>query len=144
VAVLAVVAAAGVTASGADFTTAAASPGNSFSAAADFNTVAVAVTDPGAALHGTVTLQSTATSERGIASVRYQTSVAGANTWGDACLATTAPFACDWNSAGVADGMRDVRVPSTRPATSGPPPPWRRAASTTRCPRSRSAIPART
>jgi hypothetical protein len=107
---VALIAAAGFTASGADFTKATASPNNSFTAAADFNTVAIAVTDPGAALHGTVTLQSTATSERGIASVRYQTSPAGANTWTDACLATTAPFACDFNSAGVADGMRDLRA----------------------------------
>jgi hypothetical protein len=109
-ALVALIAAAGVTVSGADFVSGSASPNNSFSAAADFNTVAVTVTDPGAALHGTVTLQSTATSERGIASVRYQTSLAGANTWTDACLATTAPFSCDWDSAGVADGMRDLRA----------------------------------
>ncbi|HEX5620957.1 MAG TPA: Ig-like domain-containing protein [Solirubrobacteraceae bacterium] len=101
---------AGVTASGADFTHSSSSPGNSFVASTNFNTVAVTVTDPGAALHGTVTLQSTATSERGIASVRYQSSPAGAGTWTDACLATTAPFSCDWNSAGVADGMRDLRA----------------------------------
>jgi hypothetical protein len=101
---------AGVTASGADFTRTSASPGNSFAAAANFNTVAVTVTDPGAALSGTVTLQSTATSERGIASVRYQSAPAGTGTWSDACTATTAPFSCDWNSAGVADGMRDLRA----------------------------------
>ena len=101
---------AGVTASGADFTHSSASPGNTFAASTNFNTVAVTVTDPGAALHGTVTLQSTATSERGIASVKYQSAPAGTSTWTDACTATTAPFSCDWNTAGVADGMRDLRA----------------------------------
>ena len=110
VAVVGLLAGAGVTASGADFTRASASPGNTFASSTNFNTVAVTLTDPGAALHGNVTLQSTATSERGIASVRYQSSPAGAGTWTDACLATTAPFSCDWNSAGVADGMRDLRA----------------------------------
>jgi chitinase len=101
---------AGVTASGADFTRGSVSPGNVFASSLNFNTVAVAVTDPGAALNGTVALQSTATSERGIASVRYQSSPAGAGTWTDACVATTAPFSCDWNTAGVADGLRDLRA----------------------------------
>jgi hypothetical protein len=110
VAIVGLLAGAGVTASGADFTHASASPGNTFAASANFNTVAVTVTDPGAALHGTVTLQSTTASERGIASVRYQSSPAGANTWTDACTAATAPFSCDWNTAGVADGMRDLRA----------------------------------
>jgi Bacterial Ig-like domain/Bacterial Ig domain len=110
VAIVGLLAGAGVTASGADFTHAAASPGNTFAASANFNTVAVTVTDPGAALHGTVALQSTATSERGIASVRYQSAPTGTTTWTDACTATTAPFSCNWNSAGVADGMRDLRA----------------------------------
>ncbi|HET8755838.1 MAG TPA: Ig-like domain-containing protein [Solirubrobacteraceae bacterium] len=101
---------AGVTASGADFTRSSASPGNAFATATNFNTVAVALTDPGAALRGTVTLESTATSERGIASVRYQSAPAGGGTWTDACVATAAPFSCDWNTAGVADGMRDLRA----------------------------------
>jgi chitinase len=101
---------AGVTASGADFTSGAKSPGNAFGAAGDFNTVAVAVQDPGAALRGTVALAATATSERGIASVRFQTSPAGAGTWTDACTASASPFSCDFNTAGVADGVRDLRA----------------------------------
>jgi Big-like domain-containing protein len=110
VALVALAAGVGVTASGADFTRTSASPGNSFAASTNFNTVAVTLTNPGAALHGTVTLQSTATSERGIASVRYQSAPAGTTTWTDACTASAAPFSCDWNSAGVADGMRDLRA----------------------------------
>jgi chitinase len=103
----------GVTASGADFTAASPSPGNSFAAAADFNTVAVTLTDPGATLHGTVSLAATATSERGIATVRYQTSPAGAGTWTDACVASSAPFSCSFDTTAVADGLRDVRAIAT-------------------------------
>jgi hypothetical protein len=104
---------AGVTASGADFLQASASPGNSFATAADFNTVAITVDDPGTPLRGTVSLTSTATSERGIANVRYQTSPAGAGTWTDACVGSSAPFSCTFDTTGVADGLRDVRAVAT-------------------------------
>jgi chitinase len=107
------VAGAGITASGADFTGASASPANSFATAADFNTVAVTATDPGANLHGTVTLAATATSERGIATVRYQTAPTGTSTWTDACLASSAPFSCSFDTTAVADGVRDVRAIAT-------------------------------
>jgi chitinase len=107
------VAGVGIKASGADFTAASASPGNSFATAADFNTVAVTLTDPGATLHGSVALAATATSERGIATVRYQTSPAGAGTWTDACVASSAPFSCSFDTTGVADGLRDVRAIAT-------------------------------
>ena len=100
----------GVTASGADFISSSKSPGNAFGAAGDFNTVAVTAADPGANLRGTVALQAEADSERGIASVRYQTSPTETGTWTDACVATTAPFTCDFDSAGVADGVRDLRA----------------------------------
>jgi chitinase len=104
---------AGITASGADFTHASASPGNSFTTAADFNTVAITLDDPGTPLRGTVSLTSTSSSERGIASVRYQTSPAGAGTWTDACTGSTAPFSCNFDTTGVADGLRDVRAIAT-------------------------------
>ncbi|MGH2946544.1 MAG: Ig-like domain-containing protein [Solirubrobacteraceae bacterium] len=100
----------GVTASGADFTAASTSPANAFGAAADFNTVAVAMSDPGAPLHGTVSLDATASSERGIDAVRFETSVPGAGVWVEACEDGTAPYACDWDTAGVADGSRDLRA----------------------------------
>src|SRR4051812_34076982 len=103
----------GISASGADFTGASATPGNSFSTAADFNTVAVTATDPGANLRGTVTLAATATSERGIATVRYQTAPAGTTTWTDACVASSAPFSCSFDTTAVADGVRDVRAIAT-------------------------------
>ena len=109
---IAVVAAAatGLTASGADFVPVSASPGNAFAAASDFNTVSVAMDDPGTPRRGVVSLSSTASSERGIDRVRFQTSPAGAGTWTDACEDTSAPYACDWDSAGAASGVRDVRA----------------------------------
>jgi hypothetical protein len=103
----------GVTASGADFTAASKSPANTFATAADFNTVAVTMTDPGATLHGTVALASTATSERGIATVRYQSSPAGAGTWTDACVASSSPYSCSFDTTTVADGLRDLRAIAT-------------------------------
>lgn len=107
---LAAIAVGGVKASGADYTAASPSPGNSFAAAADFNTVAVSVSDPGTPLVATVALSATASSERDIERVRFQSSPAGADTWTDACEDASAPYTCDWDTAGVADGSRDVRA----------------------------------
>jgi hypothetical protein len=108
--VLAAIAAGGVTTSGADFTARSPSPGNAFAAAADFNTVAVSLSDPGTPLRGSVALAATASSERGIDRVRFQSSPAGAGTWTDACEDASAPYTCDWDTAGVADGSREVRA----------------------------------
>jgi hypothetical protein len=101
---------AGITTSGATFVASSANPAASFATAADFNTVAVALTDPGTPLRGTVALSATAASDRGIASVRFQTSPAGAGTWTDACTDTVAPFTCSFDTTTVADGLRDVRA----------------------------------
>jgi Bacterial Ig domain len=99
-------------ASGADFVAASANPGATFATAADFNTVAVALTDPGT-MHGTVTLAATAESDRGVASIRFQTSPAGAGAWTDACTATTSPYACAFDTTKIADGLTDVRATAT-------------------------------
>jgi Bacterial Ig domain len=111
----ALVALAGVhtAASGADYTAAAANPGTSFTTAADFNTVAVSLTDPGTNLRGTVTLSATAASDRGIAGVTFQTSPAGAGTWTTACTASTAPYSCSYDTTATADGLRDIRAVAT-------------------------------
>jgi len=109
-ALAAIVACAGVATSGADFTAGSPSPANAFVTAADFNTVTVSMTDPGTPLRATVALQAAAASDRGIASVQFQSSLAGAGSWTDACLATVAPYTCDWDSAGVVDGPRDLRA----------------------------------
>jgi hypothetical protein len=114
VAVLAVAAlvVAGITFSGAAFTAASANPGNSFSAANAFN-LSGTMTDPGANLHGTVTLQATA-SDGGdgssISLVTIEKSPAGAGTWTTACTDSTSPFSCSWDSTTVSDGLYDFRA----------------------------------
>jgi hypothetical protein len=114
VAVLAVAAlvVAGISFSGAAFTAASANPGNSFSAANAFN-LSGTMTDPGANLHGTVTLQATA-SDGGdgssISLVTIEKSPAGAGTWTTACTDSTSPFSCSWDSTTVSDGLYDFRA----------------------------------
>jgi hypothetical protein len=99
-------------ASGADFVAASANPGATFATAADFNTVNVALTDPGT-MRGTVALAATAASDRGIARIRFQTSPAGANSWTDACTATASSYACAFDTTTTTDGLKDVRAVAT-------------------------------
>ena len=96
--------------SSATFVAASANPNTTFSTASDFNTVAVALTDPGSPLRATVALAATAASDRGITSVRFQSAPAGTSTWTDACTDSAAPFTCDFDTTKVADGLRDVRA----------------------------------
>jgi chitinase len=103
----------GITASGADFTASSSSPGNSFAAAADFNTVAVSLGALGATLTGTVAVSATASSDRGIASVKFQSAPAGTPDWVDICTDTTASYGCNWSTAALADGSYDVRAVAT-------------------------------
>ena len=93
--------------SAATFVASSANPAASFATASDFNTVAVALSDPGAVLRGSVTLTATAASNRGIASVRFQRAGAGTSTWTDVCVDTVAPYTCAWNDA---DGLYDLRA----------------------------------
>ena len=74
----------------------------------------VTMTDPGAYLRATVTLQSTTSdSGSGVASVLYQKSPAGTNTWTTACTGPTTPFSCSFNTTTVADGSYDFRAIAT-------------------------------
>ena len=100
----------GVRSSGATFVAASANPGARFAAATDFNTVSVSLADPGTPLRGAVTLSASAASNRGIASVTLQSAPAGTSSWTDACIATTAPFSCSFDTTKVADGRRDIRA----------------------------------
>jgi chitinase len=104
--------AAGVTFSGAAFTAASANPGNSLSASNAFN-LSGAMTDPGANLRGTLTLQATA-SDGGdgssISLVTIEKSPAGAGTWTTACTDSTSPYSCSWDSTTVSDGLYDFRA----------------------------------
>jgi hypothetical protein len=88
-------------------------PNQTFSSASSFNTVAVTLTDPGTPLRGVVMLNAVATSSRGMGSVTFETSPAGANTWTTACTASTSPYSCSWDTSTVTDGLRDVRAVAT-------------------------------
>ena len=97
----------------ATFVAASANPGSVFAAAGDFNTVAVALTDPGTPLRGSVPLSATAASDRGITSVVFSTAPAGTGTWTVACTKTITPYTCTFDTTTVADGLRDVRAVAT-------------------------------
>jgi chitinase len=116
---------AGVQHSGADFTAASSAQGSTFAAAADFNSVAVALDDPGAAVSGTVDLTAHASSDRGITDVRFEVSPAGANNWMQMCVDAAAPYTCSGDSALMPDGSYDIRVTATDSAGY-----WRRATRT--------------
>src|SRR5215210_6557121 len=87
--------------------------GATFTAAPDFNTVAVALTNPGSPLRGSVTASASAASDRGIASVVFQSAPAGTTAWTTACTRTVAPYSCTFDTTAVADGLRDVRALAT-------------------------------
>ncbi len=146
VAVLALLAAAlsgGVDRSQAVFVASSASP-TTFSAAAVFNAVAVTLTDPGTPLAGTVALSATASSDRALVSVRFQSSPAGAGTWTDRCTDTVAPYTCGWDTTAVADGLYDLRaIALDASGYSQTSVVGAAAGSTTPPPRRRSPIPAR-
>ncbi len=110
--VAAALAATGVTASGADFTATSASP-TTFTAAADFNTVAVSLADPGTNLQGTVELTATASSDRGVDAVLIEAAPAGTSAWATVCDDTTAPYACSWNTVASGDRSYDLRATAT-------------------------------
>jgi signal peptidase I len=75
------------------------------------NTVSsVSVEDPGPYLTGVTPLRATANSTAGITSVRFQSAPAGTTTWTTRCTDTTAPYACDWDTGTVPDGLYDLRA----------------------------------
>ncbi|MDP9294513.1 MAG: Ig-like domain-containing protein, partial [Actinomycetota bacterium] len=103
----------GVRSSAATFVGTSSNPNNQFTAAADFNTVAVALADPGTPLRGTVGLTAAATSGRGMASVVFQSSPAGMGTWTNICTDLSTPFSCSFDTTTVTDGLRDLRAVAT-------------------------------
>jgi hypothetical protein len=102
----------GASASGADFTASSASTA-SISAAADFNTVAVSLTDPGTPLINSVSLSATASSQRGISTVKFQYAPTGTTDWVDICTQGVAPYTCSWDTTAVADQGYDLRAIAT-------------------------------
>lgn len=92
--------------SGAAFVASATNAGASVATAADFDTVRVTLADPGTPRRAPVRLTATATSDRGVAWVRFERSNPGADQWTTLCTDTTAPYECDWSG----DGVYDVRA----------------------------------
>jgi hypothetical protein len=74
---------------------------------------AVALTNPGSPLTGTVTLNATASDGGGVASVVFERSPTGANTWTTICTDATAAYSCSFNTTTVADGAYDLRARAT-------------------------------
>jgi len=75
------------------------------------NTVAsVSVVNPGSLLSGTVTVDLNANSSSGVSSVTVQRAVTGSSTYTDICTDSTSPYACSWDTNGVADGTYDLRA----------------------------------
>jgi chitinase len=103
---------AGVVSSGADFTAKSTSP-TTIGAAADFNTVAVSLGTVNTPLTGTVALTATASSNRGVANVKFQYAPSGTTDWVDVCTDTTSAYGCSWNTPAIADGTYDVRAYAT-------------------------------
>ena len=58
-------------------------------------------------------LNAVASPSRGISSVVFQTSPAGAGTWTTACTGAARPYSCTLGHDRVADGLRDVRAVAT-------------------------------
>jgi chitinase len=98
--------------SGADFTASSSSP-TTLTAAADFNTVSVNFTAPATALSGSVALAATASSNRGVASVKFEYAPTGTTNWAEICTDATPAYGCSWNTTAVTDGSYTLRVTAT-------------------------------
>jgi hypothetical protein len=71
----------------------------------------VTMTNPGSPITGTVGFSGTAAdSGSGVASVTFQVSPTGLNTWSDMCSDTTSPYSCSYDTSQVADGLYDYRA----------------------------------
>ena len=81
----------------------------------DNNAPSASLTDPGAYLRGTVTLDATADdgAGSGLANVKIQRSPAGAGTWTDVCSDTSSPYSCSFDTTSVSDGLYDFRAVAT-------------------------------
>jgi chitinase len=72
------------------------------------------LTDPGAYLRGTVTLNATSTDGgSGVLNVRIQRAPTGTSTWTDICTDASSPYSCSWVTTGVTDGGYDLRAVAT-------------------------------
>jgi hypothetical protein len=72
------------------------------------------MTNPGSPLGGTKSFDGTASDAgSGVASLTFQASPTGANTWSDLCSDTSSPYACDYDTTSLSDGQYDFRSLAT-------------------------------
>jgi chitinase len=74
----------------------------------------VSLTDPGANIRGTISLDATASDGGGILNVKIQRSPAGLNSWMDICTDNSSPYSCSTDtSTWGGDGLYDLRALAT-------------------------------
>jgi hypothetical protein len=74
----------------------------------------VSLTDPGANIRGTISLDATASDGGGILNVKIQRSPATLNSWTDVCTDATSPYSCSTDtSTWGGDGLYDLRAIAT-------------------------------
>jgi Big-like domain-containing protein len=74
----------------------------------------VSLTDPGANIRGTISLDATASDGGGILNVKIQRSPATLNSWTDICTDATSPYSCSTDtSTWGGDGLYDLRAIAT-------------------------------
>ena len=72
------------------------------------------LTDPGAYLRATVTLNATGTDGgSGVLNVKIQRAPTGTSTWTDICTDAVTPYSCAWDTTGVTNGGYDLRAVTT-------------------------------
>ena len=83
--------------------------------AADWVPPTVSLTDPGTAIHGTVTLSASAADPygSGMASVRIERALAGSGSWTAICTDQSSPYSCPLDTTALANDYYDFRAVAT-------------------------------
>lgn len=114
-ALLAVLATSAASFSDATFVASSANRHSELASAADWVPPTVAITDPGAAIRGTVTLAASASDPygSGVASVRIERASAGSGNWVAICTDASAPYSCELDSTTLSNDYYDFRAVAT-------------------------------
>ena len=74
---------------------------------------AVTIADPGAAVHGSITVSVNADDGAGVTTVTLQRAPSGTTTWTDVCTDMIAPYSCVLDTTTLALGAYDLRASAT-------------------------------
>jgi hypothetical protein len=100
--------------SSAAFTSTTRNAPSTVTAAADWTPPTVSLDVPAGPVSGVVTVAAEASDgETEIASVLLEYTAAGTKAWAPVCTATAAPYACDWDTAGLPVGVYALRATAT-------------------------------